>query len=55
MIMFVINLFGGPGVGKSTAAATIFSKLKTLGFNVEIIHESAKDIYFEKNGRASCR
>jgi adenylate kinase family enzyme len=26
--MKVINFFGGPGSGKSTAAATIFSQLK---------------------------
>ena len=32
---FVINLFGGPGSGKSTMRARIFSELKYLGVNCE--------------------
>ena len=39
----IINLFGAPGVGKSTGAAYIFSKLKMAGMNAELVTEFAKD------------
>lgn len=45
----VINLFGGPGSGKSTGAAYIFSQLKMKGINCELITEYAKDKTWEKN------
>ena len=38
-----ICLFGGPGTGKSTTAAGLFSKLKIKGYNAELIQEYAKD------------
>lgn len=44
----VVNLFGGPGCGKSTGAAYIFSRLKMIGFNCELITEYAKDLTWEK-------
>lgn len=47
--MIVINLFGAPGAGKSTGAAYIFVALKTLGVNVELITEFAKDKVWENN------
>lgn len=47
--MLVINLFGVPGAGKSTGAAYIFSKLKMLGMNAELITEFAKDKVWENN------
>lgn len=37
-----INLFGGPGSGKSVLASVVFSKLKMQGFNVELINEYIK-------------
>lgn len=40
----VVNLFGGPGTGKSTTAAGVFSKLKKLGINAELSIEFAKDL-----------
>ena len=40
----IINLFGGPGTGKSTGAAYIFAKLKMCGVNCELITEFAKDM-----------
>ena len=43
----VINLFSGPGVGKSTACAGIFYELKKRHYNVELVTEYAKDIVFE--------
>lgn len=45
--MKVINLFGGPGHGKSTLAAGIFHRLKLKGLNVELVTEYAKDMVFE--------
>jgi len=45
--MIVINLFGGPSSGKSTTAAYVFSKLKTLGISCEYINEYAKDCVYE--------
>lgn len=43
----VINLFGGPGAGKSTGAAFIFSQLKMAGVNAELITEYAKDMVWQ--------
>lgn len=41
----VVNLFGGPGCGKSTVAAGLFYKLKCDGFyDCELVTEVAKDI-----------
>lgn len=45
--MLVVNLWGAPGSGKSTAAAYIFSWLKALGHNVELVTEFAKDLTWE--------
>lgn len=43
MSTLVLNLFGGPGIGKSTSAAYIFYKLKSLGVNAELVREYVKD------------
>lgn len=52
----VVNLFGGPGAGKSTGAAYIFSELKQLGINAELVTEFAKDKTWEGNMTAlSCQ
>ena len=48
----IINLFGGPGTGKSTTAAALFYKLKMMGINCELVTEFAKDITWEKNKKA---
>ena len=45
----IVNLLGGPGCGKSSLGAYIFSKLKMLGVNAELITEVAKDKTWEKN------
>lgn len=47
--MIVVNLFGGPGSGKSAGVAYIFSKLKMLGINCELVTEFAKDKVWEEN------
>ena len=43
----VINLFAGPGTGKSTTAAGVFSLLKQHGVNCEYVSEFAKDLAWE--------
>ncbi len=43
----VVNLYGGPGTGKSTTAAALFALLKTDGVNAELATEYAKDIVWE--------
>lgn len=42
-----INLFGGPGTGKSTAAAEIFAIMKAQNKSVELVTEVAKDFTWE--------
>lgn len=44
MKTLVINLFAGPGTGKSTTMAYIFSKLKYEGINCEMAPEYAKEV-----------
>lgn len=45
----VINLFGEPSAGKSTAAMDITARLKRKGINAEYISEFAKDKVYENN------
>jgi ABC-type oligopeptide transport system ATPase subunit len=47
--MKVINLFGGPGVGKSTTAAALFVLMKQAGHKVELVTEFAKTLTYEEN------
>lgn len=47
--MLIVNLYGAPGAGKSTGAAYIFSKLKMLGINAELVTEFAKDKVWEES------
>ncbi|MFW6009234.1 MAG: AAA family ATPase, partial [archaeon] len=37
-----INFFGGPCTGKSTISSFIFSELKKIGYDVEIVREYVK-------------
>jgi hypothetical protein len=48
----VVNLFGGPGCGKSTTRAELFALFKKGGHNVEEVTEFAKDLTWEKNQTA---
>lgn len=43
----VINLYGGPGCGKSTISAGLFYKMKAEGYSVEYVSEYAKDLTYE--------
>ena len=43
----VVNLFGGPGSGKSTSASGVFNLLKLHGVNCELITEYAKELAWQ--------
>lgn len=43
----IINLFGGPGTGKSTLASGLFYNMKLLNYNVEFVQEFAKELVYE--------
>ena len=43
----IINLYGGPGTGKSTSAAYLYYVLKAEGHNVELVREYVKDWAWE--------
>lgn len=45
--MKVINLFGGPGIGKSTIAMLLSAKMKLMHLSVEYVTEYAKDMVWE--------
>lgn len=47
--MIVVNLFAGPGSGKSTTCAGIFYRLKMWGVNCEMALEYAKDKVWENS------
>lgn len=46
--MQVINLWAGPGAGKSTLAAEVFVDLKRKGAKVELVTEFAKELVWAK-------
>lgn len=48
--MKIVNIFAGPGAGKSTIACALFAELKYRGINCEYIPEYAKDATWEKRG-----
>ncbi len=45
----LINLFGGPGTGKSTMMARVFSELKFDNIDSEMAPEYAKDLVWEES------
>ena len=45
----VINAFGGPGAGKTTACLDITSMLRKRGFVAEYVPEYAKELVWDKN------
>jgi ABC-type dipeptide/oligopeptide/nickel transport system ATPase component len=47
-----LNIFGGPGCGKSTIAAAVFSLLKMHGVVAELVTEFAKDLTWEERKQA---
>jgi len=49
MKSLVLNLAGGPGTGKSTLCAGIFSQLKIKGVDCEMALEYVKDLVWEES------
>lgn len=47
--VIIVNLFSGPGAGKSTTAAGLFHKLKINGVNCELVTEFAKHITWKED------
>ncbi len=45
----VINIYGGPGVGKSTTALQLVAELKKRGINADYVSEYAKELVYAKN------
>lgn len=43
----IINLYGGPGAGKSTSAAYVYYLLKSAGKSAELVREYVKDWAYE--------
>jgi hypothetical protein len=48
----IINLFGGPGIGKSTQASGLYFEMKKLGMSVEMPYEYPKVLAWDKNYNA---
>ena len=51
MQSIVVNIFGAPGAGKSSFAALVFSEMKRVGTNVELVTEVAKDLVYRHDFR----
>lgn len=47
--MKLINLYGGPGTGKSTTRSGLFCLMKRAGLKVEEVTEYAKDLTYEES------
>jgi len=47
----IINFMAGPGAGKSTTAAAVFSLLKLHNVNAELVTEFAKDLTWEERSK----
>jgi len=48
----MVNFFGGPSSGKTTAAADVFCNLKKLHIDCELVAEYPKDLVLEDNNVA---
>lgn len=48
----IINFFGGPGIGKSTQSAGLFTKMKKHHMDVELTYEFPKIMAWEGNTSA---
>jgi len=45
----IINIFGGPGIGKSTTAARVYSELQLQGYSCDLPYEFPKQVAWEDN------
>lgn len=50
--MLVVNFFGAPSSGKSTAAAQRYTDLKRLHKNADLVNEFPKELVYENNTTA---
>lgn len=46
-LKLIINIFGGPGVGKSLMASGLYHEMKKMELNVEFVTEYAKELTYE--------
>lgn len=44
----IINIYGGPGAGKSTAAAGVFYELKKIGYDCGLVTEMATELVYDE-------
>jgi len=51
----VLNILGGPGVGKSTVATAVFSELRRRGISAEYVPEVAKDVIYDGRSTVDCQ
>jgi tRNA uridine 5-carbamoylmethylation protein Kti12 len=51
MSTLIVNLFGGPSIGKSTMAAGLFCLLKMHEIECELVTEFAKDLVWEERSK----
>lgn len=49
----IINLYGGPGVGKSTLSSGLFHEMKKQGYSVELVTEFVKEWAWENKNITS--
>lgn len=45
----IVNIFGGPGAGKSTTALQLVAELKKLGYHADYVSEVAKELVYAKD------
>ena len=45
----IVNFFGGPGIGKSTQSAGLFTEMKKRHMDVELTYEFPKVVAWEEN------
>ena len=45
----IVDIFGGPGAGKSTTALQIVAELKKLGYHADYVSEVAKELVYAKD------
>ena len=44
----VVNIYGGPGAGKSTTAAGVFYELKKMGYDCGLVTEMATELVYDE-------
>lgn len=45
----IVNIYGGPGAGKSTTALQLVAELKKLGYHADYVSEVAKELVYAKD------